>query len=58
MKQKFASLKKTIDSKENNDPCGKKVVVVRGNTKETERDNLFKVIKIEREINSNNNRVL
>jgi hypothetical protein len=33
-------------------------VVVRGNTKEKEGENLFKVIKIEREINLKNNRVL
>jgi len=57
LKQKFATLKKTIDSKENNDPCGlggKKIVVVRGNTKEKERENLFKVIKLEREVNNAN----
>ena len=47
MKQKFATLKKTIDTKENNEPCsGKKVVVVKGNAREKEHENLFKVIKL------------
>lgn len=35
MKQKFATLKRTIDTKENNEPYGgKKVVVVKGPSKD------------------------
>lgn len=62
MKQKFATLKKTIECKENTEGgMGKRVVVVKGNSNREQHhkeENLFKVIKIEREMNANNNRVL